>query len=69
MQLNDVPNIYRSSVNSEILVKETIMEGADDVSEIIEDLSNTSGPVTKPMENKVMLLTQQLREIRNRRYE
>ena len=66
MQLNDVSNIYRSSVNSEILVKETIMESANDASEIIEDLSNTSVPVTKPMENKVMLLTQQLKEIRNR---
>ena len=55
MQLNDVSNIYRSSVNSEIVVKETIMESANDASEIIEDLSNTSVPITKPMENKVML--------------
>ena len=66
MQLNDVSNIYRSSANSELLVKETIMESGNDASEIIEDLSNTSVPVTKPMENKVMLLTQQLKEIRNR---
>ena len=41
------------------------MESANDASEIIEDLSNTRVPVTKPMENKVMLLTQQLKEIRN----
>ena len=41
------------------------MESTNDTNKIIEDLSNNDSSVTKPTEEKVKLLAQQLKVIRN----